>query len=176
MSVTPSAIFAIDLAVISAIHAAAATVTFVPPFSPLFASGVPVEPEPVPAEFCERVLPWPRFASALSLTVGCAEPSPSVAPLPLFSFAPAELAAASVTFADEPSAVKLTLPPAVRSRSSCESTRWLTTASASESPMPALPPFVAPFAFVVTDAVCVASAWSAPPIVIALPVPTVARS
>ena len=89
-----------------------------------------------------------RFLSALSLTL-----PPVLSSLPL---APFELAVASLSVAEEPSAVKLTAPVAARLRSSCESTRWFATVSASERPMPALPPLSAPVAVVVTFAVCVA--------------------
>jgi hypothetical protein len=150
-----SASLAIDFEVMIAIAAAAATVTVVPPFSPLFASGVEDEPELWPPLFVDALLPVPRFSFAFWFVLW-PELSVSSSPEPDLPSAPAELAIACVSFEDEPSAVKLTLPPAVRFRFSCESTRWLETARPSERPMPALAPLVAPFAFVVALAVCVA--------------------
>jgi hypothetical protein len=158
--------------VTSAIATAAATVTFVPPFSPLFACGVLDLLEPLPPAPLAVASPVARFASAFSFTVDfVGESSPDSGFESFFSFAPAELAFASVTFAEEPSALNETLPVAVRFRSSCESTRCSADTSASERPMPALPPFVAPLAFVVVEAVCVAWAVSAPVMVRSGPVP-----
>ncbi|MHB1241784.1 MAG: hypothetical protein ACYC1P_00025, partial [Gaiellaceae bacterium] len=106
---------AIDEEVIIPIATAAATVTVVPPFSPLEASGVELEPELWPPFDVEALLPVSRFLFAFWFGVW-PELSVASSPLPLFSSAPAELAAAWVSFEDEPSAVKLTLPPAVRLR------------------------------------------------------------
>src|SRR5579864_7339463 len=96
-----SAGVASDFAVRMAIAAAAATVTFVPPPSPLFASGVLLAPESVPlglsllvVESEDVVLPRPRLASAfwfrslLLLSFDAGEPSVSVWLFPVFSSAP----------------------------------------------------------------------------------------
>ena len=171
VTVRPSAIWASDCEVIIVIAAAAATSTELPPLpllsSPLFAAGVFVFPESLPLAPEDVLLASERFESALPFTS-----LPEVSsPLPLAPFA---LAVASLSVDEEPSAVKLTAPVAARFRSSCESTRWFATVSASERPMPALPPFVAPVAVVVTFAVCVACAVTAPPTLRSGPVPIVA--
>ncbi len=139
LRLTPSATVASALAVMIAIAAAAATVTVVPPFSPLFAFGVLEEPESLPAALFDVLLPSASWLSALVLT---SLPVSSVAvSLELdFSLLPAELALASVSLPEWPSAASVTSPPAVRLRLSWEAAMWLATRSAIEMPMPALPP------------------------------------
>jgi hypothetical protein len=88
--------------------------------------------------------------------------SVDASPLSFLPSEPAALAVASVSFEEEPSAAKLTSPPAVRFRPRVEKTEWLASRSASERPMPALPPLVEPFAMVFVDTVCVACAVRPP--------------
>ena len=121
VTMRPPARAVMAMTVTMAMAAAAATVTVVPPFSPLFASGVVVEPEFLPLDALDVSLPTFRLSSAFLLTV-LPLLSVSSAPEPDFSAAPAELAVASVSFDEEPSARKLTSPAAVRLRSSWEST------------------------------------------------------
>ena len=149
------AIVASAVVVTIAMATAAATVTFVPPlppFSPVLASGVFL-PVVLPLE--SLVVATSRFLSAFSLT-SLSEVSFEPGFVSFFSSAPAELACASVSFDDEPSARKLTGPFAVRDRPSVDSTSWFAIKSASDMPIPALPPFVSPDAFVVVFAFCVA--------------------
>ena len=127
--VRPSAGVAMALAVRMAMAAAAATVSLVPPSSPLFVSGVFVAPESVPlglevdlVESFDALLPRPRLLSAFWFrsvpvaSLDAAEPSVSFALEPVFPAAPASLAVDSVSFADAPSAVKLAAVLAARLR------------------------------------------------------------
>ena len=103
----------------------------------------------------------------------CAFVSP--ASLPFLSFAPEAEAVDSVSVVDEPTAAKVTAPPAVRLRAVVAVTRWFEIPRASAAPMPTLAPLAAPVALVVTDAVCVAVAEIAPVTVSAVPAPIVAE-
>ena len=153
---TPSASVASARAVTIPMATAAATVTLLPPPSPVLASGVFEEPESLPLALVEVSLPsfnWSSDFLFTSLLDESVSPGADV----FLPSAPAELALASVSLADEPSAAKLTVPPVwVRLRFSCDWTMWLATSIATEMPMPALPPLVAPLALVVADADCVA--------------------
>ena len=141
------------------IAAAAATVTVVPPFSPLEASGVVDEPELWPPFDRRGVVAGAEVRRSPSRSCsGRSCPCPRRR-CPILPSAPAELAAACVSFDEEPSAVKLTLPPAVRFALQLRVDEVVRRRRApSERPMPALAPFVAPFAFVVAFAVWVACA------------------
>ena len=70
--------------------------------------------------------------------------SVSPAALLFFSGAPAELAVDCVSVDELPSAWNVTAPPAVRLRLRVDSTSWSARTSASERPIPAVPPFVDP--------------------------------
>ena len=139
-----------------AMATAAATVTVVPPlppFSPLFAFGVFL-PAVLPLESLVFADVQVRVGLAVHVLVrGVGRPWRSS----FFSSAPAELACASVSFEDEPSAREAHGPVrASGSGCSVDSTSWFAIRRASDRPIPALPPFVSPDAVVVVLAFCVA--------------------
>ena len=125
--------------------------------------GVSVLPESLPSallSFC-AVLAFVRLWSALVF-----ESSPLLSDL-----APSAAASASVVVAERPEATKLTGPPVCRLRDRCASTVWLTTASASDRPIPAEEPTVVlPLAVVTTDPAKVALTSALPVSVVSGPV------
>ena len=95
-------------------------------------------------------------------------------PAEFSSSAPATLAVASLSEDDEPSALNVIAPVAVMSREVMACTVWCAYVTEMEAPTPTLVAWVFPTVVVVTEAVCLALAESAPPIVRRLPDPMLA--
>ena len=75
---------------------------------------------------------------------------------------PPREAVESASLADEPCALNVTAPPAVRFRAVVALTRWLAIVRPSAAPTPRLSPFAEPSALLEADAVCVADRAIAP--------------
>ena len=157
---SPSGSEAVAEAVCMFTEIAAATSTAEPPLSDVVAFGVVVLPDP----------DWPFELAVLfarpSWLFDCAFVSP--ASFEFLSFAPEALAVESASLADEPCALNVTAPPAVRLRAVVALTRWLAIVSPRAAPTPTLSPFAEPSALLEADAVCVAVSVIAPAVVSAV--------
>ena len=171
---TPSPSSAVEDALTRLTAIAAATVTDVPPLSPVLAAGVLLCLVALPPVLVEVLLPRASWSSAFWLTF---LPEPSE-PEPFSPLAPAALAVASLRVEEAPSASKVTAPPVVVSRCSELSTSWSAETRASEAPIARVAPEparVAPSALLDPVARWTALLSSLPVVVSALPAPTLAE-